>query len=140
MLLLSAAVILAGCETTNSTGGDSVWEAMRKGAVAGLQEGLTGQEQPNPYLSGNGDSQPQVQPEQAPAQQLNATELASRFGAKDAGLIAQGHIDIGMTADEVMLAWGDPKARKPSGHSKVIWDYGDDKVTFTKGKVSAVTH
>jgi hypothetical protein len=86
------------------------------------------------------DAQPQDVALQQPSGPPDAAELASRFGAKDAGLIAQGHIDIGMTEDEVMLAWGDPKSRNPSGHAKIVWDYGDDKVVFKGGKVAAVTH
>jgi hypothetical protein len=86
------------------------------------------------------DAQGQNVALQQPSGPPDATELASRFGAKDAGLIAQGHIDIGMTEDEVVLAWGDPSAKSPQGKAGEIWNYGDDKVVFKRGKVAAVTH
>lgn len=129
-----ATLVLASCAADPS--GDTVLDAIGKGAVAGIVEGLTGQEQPNPYATSDTQN--------GPAQNAPATAdpkyLAAHYGKRHADLILQGHIDIGMTEDEVRLAWGDPAARAPKGKLQEIWNYGDDKVVFTKAKVSAVTH
>lgn len=129
------ALMLASC-ATNPNGGDTVLDAIGKGAVAGLVEGLTGQEQPNPYLSGNAPDQPV----QNASVNADPKFLAAHYGKRHADLIVQGHIDIGMSQEEVRLAWGDPVARNPKGKVQEVWNYGDDKVVFTRGKVSAVTH
>lgn len=129
-----AAVSLAACAAAPGTG-DTVLNAIGQGAMAGLVEGLTGQEQPNPYLSGN--AQPQQQ-QSAPA--ADPRFLEARYGKRQGDMVAQGHIDVGMNEEEVQLAWGAPIARNPKGKSSEIWNYGEDKVVFTRGKVSAVTH
>ncbi len=125
------AMLLGSCAA--NPGGDTLLDAMGKGAIAGLTEGLTGIEQPNPYLSGNAEAQPQ---QTAPDPRF----LEARYGKRQGDMVAQGHIDIGMNEEEVQLAWGAPIARNPKGKSREIWNYGEDKVVFTRGKVSAVTH
>lgn len=132
--LALAALTLASCAADPS--GDTVLDAIGKGAVAGIVEGLTGQEQPNPYATGDTQTEPTQNASVAP----DPKYLAAHYGKRHADLIVQGHIDIGMSEDEVRLAWGDPAARTPKGKLQEIWNYGDDKVVFTKGKVSAVTH
>jgi hypothetical protein len=73
-----------------------------------------------------------------PAQRLQ--ELTAKYGAKAAKKIAAGNIDMGFTQDEVTDAWGNPDDRKQGAKGKEIWVYGQDNVTFTHGKVSAVGH
>lgn len=132
--MLTTSLLLASCAAT--TGSDTLLDAIGKGAVAGLTEELTGVEQPNPYLSGSGEAQPLQTAPTAP----DPKYLASHYGKQHAILIEQGHIDIGMNAEEVRLAWGDPSGRNPKGKAQEVWNYGEDKVVFTRGKVSAVTH
>jgi hypothetical protein len=135
LFFVVAVASLASC-ASNPAGGDTVLDAMGKGAIAGLVEGLTGQEQPNPYLSGDTPAQPQ----QNASANADPKYLAAHYGKKHADLIVQGHIDLGMNEEEVQLAWGDPAARNSKGKLQEIWSYGEDKVVFTRGKVSAVTH
>jgi hypothetical protein len=131
------ALMLAACQS--AAGGDSFLQAMGKGALAGIQEGLTGEEQQNPYLTENAaPAEPSTH--QNASTQPDVDALAGMYGRKHADLIVQGHIDVGMDEDEVVLAWGEPSAKKPNGRNREVWDYGDDKVVFTKGKVLAVTH
>jgi len=79
-----------------------------------------------------------AQQEEDPAQRMQ--ELTTRYGAAAAQKIAAGNIDIGFTRDEVADAWGNPDSRTQSTKSREIWVYGNDKVMFTRGKVSAVGH
>lgn len=130
-----SAGLLAAC-ASNPGGGDTVLDAMGKGAMAGIVEGLTGQEQTNPYASGEGAAQPQ----QNASAGADPDYLVTHFGKKHADLIVQGHIDVGMNEEEVKLAWGEPVAKNLKSKMQEIWNYGDDKVVFTRGKVSAVTH
>ncbi|HEX4860731.1 MAG TPA: hypothetical protein VFV07_05805 [Rhizomicrobium sp.] len=81
---------------------------------------------------------PNDQPQQDPQERLK--ELTHKYGAKAAKKIAAGNIDIGFTQDEVVDAWGNPDDRKGGAKGKEIWVYGQDNVTFTRGKVSAVGH
>lgn len=83
---------------------------------------------------GDGGGQAQVDP----AERMK--ELTARYGAKAAKKIASGNIDIGFTQDEVTDAWGNPDDRRQGSKGKEIWVYGQDNVTFTRGKVSAVGH
>lgn len=131
----AVATSLAAC-AANPGGGDTVLDAMGKGAIAGLVEGLTGQEQPNPYLTGGAQAQSQQSASATP----DPKYLAARYGKRHASLIVQGHIDVGMNQEEVQLAWGEPSARNPKGKLQQVWTYGKDKVVFTRGKVSAVTN
>jgi len=138
MCCIAAPTVLAACQSPPG-GGDSVLQAMGKGALAGIQEGLTGQEQQNPYVSG--DEAPQQAAQQHDvSSEKDLAALTSRYGRKHAGLIVQGHIDVGMNQEEVTLAWGEPSGKLPKGRTQEVWDYGSDKVVFTKGKVSAVRH
>jgi hypothetical protein len=73
-----------------------------------------------------------------PAERLK--ELTAKYGAKAATKIAAGNIDMGFTEDEVTDAWGNPDDRRQGSKGKEIWVYGQDNVTFTRGKVSAVGH
>jgi hypothetical protein len=130
------AVFLTSCATT--PGGDTLLDAMGRGAIAGLTEGLTGVEQPNPYLTGNAETQQQQQ--ENASVKPDPKYLVAHYGKHHAALIEQGNIDIGMNGDEVRFAWGDPSGRDAKGKSKEVWNYGEDKVVFTRGKVSAVTH
>ncbi|HEY1615171.1 MAG TPA: hypothetical protein VGF97_15910 [Rhizomicrobium sp.] len=66
--------------------------------------------------------------------------LVQKYGSKNADLILAGQIAKGMDSDEVTLAWGDPKAKDASTPGHEVWNYGDDVVTFTQGKVSEVGH
>jgi len=81
---------------------------------------------------------PNDQAQQDPQERLH--ELTQKYGAKAAKKIAAGNIDIGFTQDEVVDAWGNPDDRKAGAKGKEIWVYGQDNVTFTRGKVSAVGH
>jgi hypothetical protein len=98
-------------------------------------------------------AQQQQQQEQAPQQQggdaqtaqqedprQRLAEMTTKYGAKAARKIAAGNIDMGFTQDEVTDAWGNPDDRKQGPNGKEIWVYGQDNVTFTHGKVSAVGH
>lgn len=80
----------------------------------------------------------QQQAQQDPQERLH--ELTQKYGAKAAKKIAAGNIDIGFSQDEVVDAWGNPDDRKDGAKGKEIWVYGQDNVTFTRGKVSAVGH
>jgi hypothetical protein len=136
--VLLVALALTSCQSTSATGGDTLLDAMGKGALAGLQEGLGGPPQQNPYDTDqtqtaslqqpNGESQPTDLAAQR-------AELAKIYGDKHADLIVQGHIDYGMTPDEVAVAWGDPEKKQvdvPS-RGRQSWTYGTDVVVFTKG-------
>lgn len=77
-------------------------------------------------------------PEPDPAERMQ--QLTARYGAGAAQKIAAGNIDIGFTPDEVIEAWGNPDSRMRGAKGREIWVFGDDKVTFTRGRVSAVGH
>lgn len=92
-------------------------------------------------------TQPQQPVEQASLQQPDPADDSERrasltglYGKHDCDLIMQGQIGIGMRPEEVTLAWGDPSAKTPHGKTHETWSYGADKVTFVRGKVSAVSH
>jgi hypothetical protein len=91
-----------------------------------------------------GNCQQMVAQGDAPQQQEDPAqrkqELAAKYGPRAADKIASGNIDIGFTQDEVADAWGNPDNRQAGTKGREIWVYGDDKVTFTRGKVSAVGH
>jgi len=86
---------------------------------------------------GDGADQ-QQQAQQDPAERRK--ELTAKYGAKAAKKIAAGNIDIGFSEDEVTDAWGNPDDRRQGSKGKEIWVYGQDNVTFSHGKVSAVGH
>lgn len=83
-----------------------------------------------------GDQQQQASVDPAEKQK----ELTAKYGRKAAKQIMAGNIDIGMNQDEVIAAWGDPTDRQQGSGGKEKWVYGDDTVTFTKGKVTSVGH
>jgi hypothetical protein len=87
---------------------------------------------------GQAPAQQQQQNAEDPAQREK--ELTALYGRKAAKQIVAGNIDIGMNQDEVQAAWGDPGDRQQGAHGQEKWVYGDDTVTFTHGKVSAVGH
>jgi len=97
----------------------------------------------DPRVSPNVDNCQQIaagaEPQQTDPQE-HLSELTRKYGAKAAKKIAAGNIDIGFTQDEVVDAWGNPDDRKAGAKGKEIWVYGQDNVTFTRGKVSAVGH
>lgn len=67
-------------------------------------------------------------------------ELVAKYGKKFGKEIAAGNIDMGMNQAEVMEAWGNPDDRQKIQGGKEKWVYGQDAVTFSHGKVSAVGH
>jgi hypothetical protein len=89
-------------------------------------------------VAGQAPNDQQQQTQEDPQQRLQ--ELTQKYGAKAAKKIAAGNIDIGFSQDEVTDAWGNPDDRSEGAKGKEIWVYGQDKVTFTHGKVSAVGH
>jgi hypothetical protein len=88
--------------------------------------------------AGQAPADQQQQAQQDPQERLR--ELTQKYGAKAAKKIAAGNIDMGFSQDEVVDAWGNPDDRSQGAKGKEIWVYGQDKVTFTHGKVSAVGH
>jgi hypothetical protein len=88
--------------------------------------------------AGQAPADQQQQAQQDPQERLQ--ELTQKYGAKAAKKIAAGNIDVGFSEDEVTDAWGNPDDRKEGAKGKETWVYGQDSVTFTHGKVSAVGH
>ncbi|MNP65745.1 hypothetical protein D3C76_1613680 [compost metagenome] len=56
--------------------------------------------------------------------------------------IKAGHIDLGMTKEQVLFAWGEPSGKstlKESGRTIETWVYANyDTVAFINGKVSVI--
>jgi hypothetical protein len=126
--------LAGGCQNPSQSC-NSFFDALKSGAAAGMNEAITGQQAENPCLT----------PQNTASQDTNNDkqsyeQLAKSYGEKHAQLIMQGQIAIGMNADEVVLAWGEPESKQENGKAKTTWHYGQDKVVFTGGKVSAVTH
>jgi hypothetical protein len=75
-------------------------------------------------LSGSGSG---LQAQQVASENPDADALATRCGKKDAASIVRGHIGIGMSEEEVTLAWGNPVSRNSKGKVQEVWKHGDDK-------------
>jgi hypothetical protein len=67
-------------------------------------------------------------------------ELRRKYGRKAADLIVAGQIAKGWNEEEVALAWGEPGDKDTSTPGQEIWNYGSDKVVFTRGRVTDVSH
>jgi hypothetical protein len=83
--------------------------------------------------------QASLPPQESPAKPDKA-ELIRKYGRKTADLILAGQIAKGWNEEEVSLAWGEPSDKDTSVPGQELWNYGNDKVVFTRGKVTDVTH